>query len=207
MMQIKQILISVSFLCLSQWTIAADYELYLNESYRAGGQFESYQTRETLEVHAAASTDLVYSHRLDATRFFELLYSRQSTELRGQRTSTGKLFDVDISYLHLGGTSEFYQQGKTVGYGVGGLGATHYSPSNGFSSETRFSMSFGVGVKHYVSEHLVLRADAKLFATFLNSEGGIFCGGSSGGNGGCAVVVDGDVAAQYAVGAGLGFRF
>ena len=82
-----------------------------------------------------------------------------------------------------------------------------FSPDSGYSSETRFSLSLGLGAKYHISERLVLRSDIKFFSTLLNSGSGIFCGGSSNGGGGCSVAVSGSTANQFEAGIGLGYNF
>ena len=108
-------------------------------------------------------------------------------------------FDLTVRYLHLGGTS--FIDGP-VGRGVyvaGGIGATQSSPStSGYGSEIRASLNLGVGYYWPLNDSVGLRAEARGFATFVNSSGGFMC------SGGCVVVLRSDM--FLAVGTHVGVR-
>lgn len=184
---------------------ANSLELYLTEGYRDGGKFEDYYSRVSYSLDGAAATGLVAAIPLDEARTLEIIYNQQSTSLRNKNQNT-VIFDANVNYLHVGGTNTFSRTAKTEFFGSGGLGATHFSPDNSFASETRFSLSVGAGVKHAITNNLMLRLDGKLYGTLMNSGSGIFCGGGTGGSG-CSISVSGSLVMQYEVSAGIGFKF
>lgn len=180
-------------------------EIFVSQGYRDGGKFEAGFPPVSYSLSGGPATSVTFTHDIDRTRTFEFLYSHQSTSLRNDRTRE-TLLDLGIDYYHIGGTNEISRSGDTVFFGSGGLGATHFSPSGDYYSETRFSISFGLGAKHSIGKRLVLRADGKLFGTFLDSGSGIFCGAGTSGSG-CSIAVSGTLAMQYEISAGIGFKF
>jgi len=83
------------------------------------------------------------------------------------------------------------------------IGATRFDPSSSsLSSETRFALGFGGGVDHRISDNLGFRFEGRGIATFLDSDGAIFCGPS----GGCLIFTESSVLWQFEVVAGLSFR-
>ncbi|MFT4520177.1 MAG: opacity protein-like surface antigen [Halioglobus sp.] len=204
-MHCKNSFIAALLLLLFSSNLYADITLYVTESYRDGGEFEDYFTGRNLSVDSSNATAFIISKAVNKAQSVEFTYSYQSTEL--SFNNNRKLFDVDISYFHLGGTNQIAKTDRVEAYVVGGLGATYFSPDSGYSSETRFSFSLGLGAKYNITERLVLRSDIKFFSTLLNSGSGIFCGGSSGGGGGCSVAVSGSTANQFEAGVGLGYKF
>jgi hypothetical protein len=204
-MRCKNSFLAGMLLLLFSSNLYADLTLYVTESYREGGDFEDSFTGRNLSVDSSNATAFIISKAVNKTQSVEFTYSYQSTEL--SFSNNRKLFDVDISYFHLGGTNQIAKSDKAEAYVVGGLGATYFSPDSGYSSETRFSLSLGLGAKYHISERLVLRSDIKFFSTLLNSGSGIFCGGSSNGGGGCSVAVSGSTANQFEAGIGLGYNF
>ena len=137
---------------------------------------------------------------------FELMYSRQETELI-QRDLLGvpeKLFDMSVEYLQGGGLIEFHQiQAPVVPFVSLTLGATHFNPdSQTVGSEWRFSSILGGGFKIMPSGRIGIRAQASLLMTFLDTGGSIFCGG-----GGCSLGFFGAGMTQGDVSAGLTVAF
>ncbi|WP_025819426.1 outer membrane beta-barrel protein [Shewanella marina] len=107
-----------------------------------------------------------------------LLYSTQSTSLFNTVAgSEGKLIDVDVDYLHLGG-SLMFPQGRFEPFVTVSIGATHLRPDNNLSSETYFSMGFGLGANYHLFDHLALTADIRGMGTFVNNDSDIFCDGN-----------------------------
>ena len=87
---------------------------------------------------------------------------------------------------------------------TGSVGVTHFDPnSSNLGSETRFSIGLGGGVELAASERVGIRLEGRGFATFLDSEGAVFCDSSSG----CVVFVASDILWQFEVGAGVSFKF
>lgn len=91
-----------------------------------------------------------------------------------------------------------------------GLGATSYGfdeiMGNSVDSETRFSSTWGGGVKFYASEHLGFRASGRWTPTYINSDpGGIWC--SPYWPGQCWVIGDPNYSHQFEMTGGVIFAF
>lgn len=91
-----------------------------------------------------------------------------------------------------------------------GLGATQYSfddfMGNSIEGNTRFSSTWGGGVKIMASEHVGFRFTARWTPTYINSDAtGIWCSSYYGG--GCWVVGNANYSNQFELGGGLVFRF
>lgn len=176
------------------------WELAPYAGYRGGGSFEDLTTADGLDVDESASFGLSVSRPLDPGRRFEVWYSRQASEMTGEGTFTGDpLFDLDVHYLHLGGTVEIDDTGAFQPFVSGGLGVTHFDPDRGgLDSETRLSLSLGLGTRTYFTPRFGLRLDARWIGTLMDGDGAIFCV-----DGSCAVAVESDLFSQWELGAGL----
>ena len=135
---------------------------------------------------------------------YELFYGFQRTKVTGGGTFGGDpLFDLDIHYLHLGGTFMFPRD-KIRPYIVGGLGATHFvRRGSGLNPETFFSLSLGGGSKIPLSGRVGLRFEGRGLLTVLPDTREIFC--VSSGGAACRVSVNGDVFGQFLLMAGITF--
>jgi opacity protein-like surface antigen len=173
--------------------------------YRMGGDFdlEGIDGQADLENHGSFA--LAVNLLIDDTSSYELFYSRQETSL--ESTSPLAPFDLNIDYLHLGGTLTVNDELPITPYIVGGLGLTRLDPQSGTGSEdTRFSVSLGGGLKMPITDHFGVRLEARGFLTFVNSDSAFFC--ASGDFGGvCAVRVKSDTLFQYELLAGASITF
>ncbi|MCF6211436.1 MAG: outer membrane beta-barrel protein [Gammaproteobacteria bacterium] len=113
------------------------------------------------------------------------------------------LFDMRVDHYQLGGT-KVINEGRIQTYGMGTLGVTHFSPrDSSYSSETRFSMHFGLGMDVMLSKHLGLNLQGRLLLPFNYYSGSLFCGSS-----GCNLAVSGTSSLMQAdITAGLVMRF
>jgi hypothetical protein len=92
----------------------------------------------------------------------------------------------------------------------GGLGATQYAPAQvqgqAVDSSTRFSMTWGGGVKFFVSEHIGIRGTGRWTPTYIRSDpGGVWC--SPYWPWSCWVVANAHYSHQFEMSAGAVFRF
>lgn len=173
--------------------------------FRFGGNFEDNTTGLDLDVDEGESFGVILDVRTTHETEYELFYSVQQTELQGEGLFAGKpLFDLDIHYLHVGGTYLFPgRRGRP--FVSGGLGLTYFSPDRpGMDSEVYFSLSLGGGMKIPVSKRVGLRFEGRGFLTVLPDNTDIFC--VSSGGAACAVRVQGDVLGQVLLLAGISFR-
>jgi len=172
--------------------------------YTIGGSFEDNTTGTTLDVKEGGNFGLVLGLPDTPETQYEFFYGFQRTKVTGGGTfGGGTLFDLDIHYLHLGGTYMFPGD-KVLPFISGGLGATHFVPhGSGLNQKTYFSLSLGGGVKIPISGHVGLRFEGRGFLTILPDTTEIFC--VSSGGAACNVKVQGDVLGQLLLMAGITF--
>ena len=172
--------------------------------YTIGGSFTDNATGADLDVKEGGSFGLVLGLPDTPETQYELFYAFQQTKVTGGGTFGGEtLFDLDIHYLHLGGTYLFTGE-KVRPFISGGLGATHFVPSgSGMNAKTFFSLSLGGGVKIPISGHVGFRLEGRGFMTILPDSTEIFCVSSGGAV--CNVKVQGDVLGQVLLMAGITF--
>ena len=172
--------------------------------YTIGGTFQDNSTGADLDVKEGGSFGLVLGLPDTPETQYELFYAFQRTQVAGGGTLGGDtLFDLDIHYLHVGGTYIFPGE-KVRPFISGGLGATHFVPGgSGMDPKTYFSVSLGGGAKIPISGHVGLRFEGRGFLTILPDSTEIFC--VSSGGAACTVRVQGDVLGQLLLMAGITF--
>jgi len=147
--------------------------------YRAGGDFRVNDTGQRASVADHAAFALAIDMRADEGSQYELFYSRQSTDLRGDGSLLGGTI---VEYLHIGGTVDLFDDSRIKPYVGGGLGVTRLSPGLAPGSEdTRFSVSLSLGLRVPLSQHLALRAETRGYFTPLNTDTAVFCRSDQGG--------------------------
>ena len=114
----------------------------------------------------------------------ELFYSRQDTRLDfdgGPFGTDETLFDMSVEYFQIGALRGV-PQGNLLPFGVVTLGATNFNPKKaGLESEVRFSFTFGLGAKAYLSERIGLRLQGTLLMPVQWAGGSVYFG--TGGSG------------------------
>ena len=172
--------------------------------YRIGGDFEDGGTGVELTLAEEETYGIILNKDIGPGKQYEFFYSFQPSRLTaGGIVTPGVLADVDVEYFHIGGRN-YWDKGAVRTFVSGGLGATHFDPNaSNLGSETRFSIGLGGGVELGASERIAIRLEGRGFATFLDSEGAVFCDSS----GGCVVLVASDLLWQFEVGAGVTFKF
>jgi opacity protein-like surface antigen len=95
-------------------------------------------------------------------------------------------------------------------YIFGGVGATQYSPGDvmgvGIDGNTKFSSTWGGGVKFFASEHFGINLMARWTPTYIKSDpGGIWCNPYW--PGGCWQLSEPDYSNQLQFAGGVTFRF
>jgi opacity protein-like surface antigen len=173
--------------------------------YRMGGDFELEGTRGGADLNDHGSFGIAVGLRIDEISSYELFYSRQESSL--ENTSPLAPFDLDVEYLHVGGTLIVSEELPLAPYISGGLGLTRLSPQTGpGSDDTRFSMSLGGGVMLPITERFGVRLEARGYLTFVDSESAFFCASGSFG-GVCAIRAKSDTFIQYELLAGATYSF
>jgi len=110
-----------------------------------------------------------------ATLNYELLLARSRLEVTSELDNSQRFVqDIDIYHLHMGGTHQWNTPSRVQPYVGGGLGFSHYEPSSA-NADTRFSISGAVGINIRLTNTVALRIDARVFATFIDTDAAIFC--------------------------------
>lgn len=114
----------------------------------------------------------------------ELFYSRQDSRLDYKSRASGTretLFDMSVEYFQIGALRGI-QQGNLLPFGVVTLGATNFNPKKeGLSSEWKFSFTFGLGAKIYLSDRIGIRVQGSLLMPVQWAGAGVYFG--TGGSG------------------------
>ena len=192
-------------LCLIPTPVSAEgIEITPFAGYRVGGEFEDITSGSTFKLSEEPTFGIVFDKVMAKGSILEFYYSKQASSLRSTDSGTpDPLFDVDVEYLHVGGKHYLNREDGT--FLLGTVGATHFSPgTDGLSSETKLSLGLGIGIETPIDRRIGFRLEGRGFATFMDSGGAIFCGGSSGG---CTILVSSDLLWQVEVNAGISFRF
>lgn len=176
---------------------AQDYEITPYIGWRTSSSLEDAETGETIDLKETDSFGIILSMKKNLDTNYDFLFSRQNTELKSSTVTES----LRIDYYHLGGTV-FYDYDKLHPFVSGGLGATHISPANdAFSSETKFSLSVGGGLKFPLTQNVGLRLEARGYGTVVSSGGTILC------SGGCVAKFTGSLFMQFEALAGLSIAF
>lgn len=185
---------------LSRPVLAADVEITPFAGYAMGGEFQDAETERSLSFDNTSSYGIMLDIRQMEDSWIELYFSHQPTRLTADEGPFvgNPLFDVDIEYVHLGGTYGT-ATGNVRPFVVGTVGATRMVPQGaGLHSETKLSLSLGGGAKFYLTRHLGIRFDARWFGTFFNGSGSVFCSGGT-----CLIDVQGNVLSQVTANVGV----
>lgn len=167
--------------------------------YRSGGDFDA-DGGANPNIEPSASFGLILGYATDSETHYELLYTRQQSEIE---STDG--FDLDVEHLHIGGTATFEGGQRFIPFISGGLGGTRLSPQSG-DDVTRFSGSLALGATAAFSEHIRLRLEVRGYLVSMDGNAGLFCASAAAG-GTCLVRAAGDTMFQYEFLAGLGFAF
>lgn len=172
--------------------------------YRFGGDFNTSQeeVHHRVELSEEVSYGLLTGWSLDQGRTGEFLVSHYSSTFSHSDDFSASNTGLAITYAHLGGTVPI-TDGYVPLHVSGGFGLSHLNPEDSaLDSETRFSMSLGLGSTIPLTDHLSFRLDGRLYGTFFDSASSVFCDDAA-----CAIYISSDLWIQSEVSAGLTFRF
>jgi hypothetical protein len=168
---------------------------------RFGGGVQSQPGRLSIDPGLSYGVLVDLRVRPDAT--VQFLYDREDTTL--EFASSNVFFperitaELAVEYYHFGGTVELLE-GRVRPYFALTVGATRFDPKvEDIGSEWRFSIGSGFGVKAYLTPGFGLRADARVWPTFINTSGGFLCTLP----GACLVQVESDFLTQGGATAGF----
>jgi hypothetical protein len=209
------ILAAAALSCLSIGSAAADghdprFELTPYLGYRIGGEFEQQNGSAKYELDEGHSAGLIFNIAArDVNTQWQLLYGQQSTSLKTPLTfDPSARLGLDVEYFQFGGTYLFDDDGDDMRPFVAlTAGVTHFAPTlSGVDAESFFSGSIGGGVQLWQTRRVGMRLEARVFATFVSTDGAIFCH-SGPQTGGCAISIHGTALYQFEASAGVVFRF
>jgi hypothetical protein len=181
------------------------FQVGLNGGYRMGGSFEDQDTGANRDLDDsgsfAISLELRYGKGDD--RFYQLWYSRQSTDMDDGAGTV----NVDVEYLHIGGTLPFGGWQHAQPYFAMGAGVTRFSASGpGADDRTKFSGSMAFGLEVPLGRNAALRFEGRGYITFTDTDTAFFCA-SDNGEGVCRIVASGSTIFQGEALAGILIRF
>ena len=193
-------LITILSLFVTVPAMAQNYAITPYVGYRTSSSLDSTTTGEAIDINETSSFGILLSMKKDRETDYDFLFSRQNTDLKQQGQTipnSGLRFD----YYQIGGTVN-YDVDNLKPFVTGGLGITHLSPSNSaYSSDTKFSLSIGGGLKVPVSQKVGLRLEMRGYGTVISGSGSILC------SGGCVAQFTGAVFWQVEALAGLQVAF
>jgi len=209
------VLAAAALSCLSIGSAAAEghdprFELTPYLGYRIGGEFEQQNGAAKYELDEGNSLGLIFNIvARDVNTQWQLLYGQQSTSLKTPLSfDPSARLGLDVEYFQFGGTYLFDDDGDDMRPFVAlTAGVTHFGPTlSSVDSESFFSGSIGGGVQLLQTHRVGVRLEARGFATFVNTDGAIFCH-SGPQTGGCAISIHGTALYQFEASAGIVFRF
>lgn len=188
---------------------AAEAGITVFGGWRASGDLQDATNDRDVRLRDSASASVAIDFSYDASRQLQLYGSRQSTSFElipASGATPAQRLPLKVTYLHFGGTNFFDGPIGKGPYVAGGLGLTRLTPGlDGFESETRPSLNVGIGYMLPLlppsTGTLALRIEARVYYTFVNSSGGLFC------SGGCTIAIKGDTLQQIEGQIGLTWRF
>jgi hypothetical protein len=184
------------------------FELTPYAGYRIGGEFEQQNGGGSFKLDEGSSEGLIFNiEARDVNTQWEVLYGHQSTKLATQLSfDPAARLGLDVEYFQFGGTYLFDGE-DTRPFIALTAGVTHFSPTPpGVDSESYFSGSLAGGVQLRKTKRVGVRLEARVYATFVNTDGALFC--HSGPQGGvCAISIHGTALYQWEGSAGVVFRF
>lgn len=175
--------------------------------YTFGGEFKDDTESLSVEVDDAAHLGLIFNVRETANTQWEIFYARQEAEADTSEIAPSQPeVDIDVQYLHLGGT--YVADGEWARpFLAAGIGGTRFDPGPlTFDSEDFFSFGVGAGWQLQPTERLGLRLEGRLLGTFLQSDTALFCETGIDENV-CAIVADSDLYWQFQTSLGVVLQF
>jgi opacity protein-like surface antigen len=179
------------------------FEITPFAGFMAGGSFEEAVTGTELDVEDDSSYGVFFNLIADTPeRQYELFYAKQSSVVEG-----GVPLDLDVQYLHLGGTVAYPQTRHIIPYFGATIGGTRFTPDrSGLDDETKLSFSVGGGARFPITDRIGIRFDVRAFFTLLENDSEFFCV-SAPPSGTCLIKTSSDTFLQYmgSLGVSIGF--
>lgn len=192
---------SLLLVLVSQASSASEYAFTPFAGYRISDSLDDDLTTATVDLDETSGFGFLLSARRDGNSTYDFLFSRQDTVFQSSDSPVNAM-GVRLDYYHIGGTVD-YHANNLHPFATGGLGLTRITTTDqAFSSESRFSLSLGGGLKFPVADDITVRFDARMYGTTIDSNGSILCT-----NGRCIAKFSGSFFLQFELGAGLSIAF
>jgi opacity protein-like surface antigen len=176
------------------------------------------QVYNDLDIKSGANFGFLAGVYVTPNAEVEFLWNRQLSQFDASNPAPSQLLaDVSVDNYHGNFVYNWFESdAKVRPFLFGGIGATHYSPGDpvslpkvtsatGIDSATKFSFTWGGGVKLYPTPHFGVRLSARWTPTYIKSDaGGIWCDPYYGP---CWVLADPDYSNQFAINGGVTFKF
>jgi hypothetical protein len=179
-----------------------NFEITPFVGFMAGGEFEDPMDGSDRDLDDDNNFGVILNAAVDQWRHYELLYSKQSTQIGGATPT-----DLDVQYLQIGGTVSNPDAERVIPYFGLTVGAARFSPDvSGLDNETKLAFSIAGGLKVPITERIGLRFDARAFVSLFDTDGNIFCV-SDNGVGACRIRSKSDTFLQYSAALGVTVGF
>jgi hypothetical protein len=137
---------------------------------RFGGSFFELVTNHPADLDVTPAVGLVLNVPLHEGLQIEGLFTHQKADLLAPAAPLGALRSWRIAVDHwLGGGLQEFGTGRVLPFTTGMVGLTRYAVDG--SSEVRFTMTGGGGVKLLPSSNIGVRLDGRILATFIDAHG------------------------------------
>src|SRR4051812_19151130 len=129
--------------------------------FRTGGDFEFEDVQQHAYVDSEGSLALALNLDIDANSQYQVYFSQQATRIEPNPANPAGT-DLDIAYLHFGGTLTPDTSLALKPYLVGTLGATWFSPDAvGAHDSTQLSIALGGGLRFPVRPRFSFLLEAR----------------------------------------------
>jgi len=212
------ILASLALPALAQDEYKIELTPYFGYTFSEGVDISSQDIGNNESVDRISPTSAMsYGFSLDwlASENFGLGFNfgQQNSSLEGRVRPSGKREFTDMRVRNYHGIFTYNlgdEDSQMRPFFFGGLGATQYAPSaiegGNVDGQTRFSTTWGGGVKYFVTDNIGIRGTGRWTPTYIKSDpGGIWCDPWYPWV--CWVVGNPNYSHQFEMSAGVTFRF
>jgi len=170
--------------------------------YRFGGDFFALATHHTVDLDGAPAFGLALDVPVQNGLQVEGFFTHQEGDVVAGAASLGPIGVQRTTVQHwMGGALQEFGGDRVRPFATGMLGLTRYA--GGGDSEIRFTVSGGGGAKLFGTQHIGLRLDGRISATFIDAQGtAVACV-----QGGCFIALHTNVVWQAEFTTGLIVRF
>jgi len=197
----KKLILTLLLFIITPQVFAEGFAITPFVGFRVSDSLKDEITEETIDIDNTSSFGLILSMEHDQDTSFDLYFSRQETDLLPNTAGSADL-GIRIDYIHVGGTVG-YHAGKLFPFVTGGLGITRISATEqDLSTESKFSLSVGGGLKVPITKRIGIRLEGRLLGTAIDGDSGMLCS-----NGQCITRFKSSVFLQFETSLGLSIAF